>query len=149
MKKNIAYILIALSFLVLSPAKAYPPPTPTSNINLASASFPITQCLTIRTAAASDDYPALFRFAYAVTIRAWHCLQAGATNVIGGMDNCDANGANCNAVSTDLTCTATEADNSTLNSYASLAAGRYLGWHVTSVSGTNTWLTICFDYTID
>jgi hypothetical protein len=114
-----------------------------------SATYPLTQCTTIKAAADTDDYPALFRFAYAVTVRAWHCLQGGSTNVIGGVDNCDANGANCHAVSINLTCSTTEADNSTLNAYGAFASGHYLGWHTTSVSGTNTWLTVCFDYTID
>jgi hypothetical protein len=108
-----------------------------------------TQCATVKGAAAEDDYPGLFRFVDAATLRAWHCIQAGATKVIGGVDNCDGNATNCHAVSIDGNCTTVEFDNSTLNSYMSVGSGGYVGFHTTSVTGTNTWVTVCVDYTID
>jgi hypothetical protein len=114
-----------------------------------TSTTPFTQCTTIKSTTNTDDYSGLFRFAYAVTLRAWHCIQAGATKVIGGVDNCDGNSTNCHAVTIDGNCTTIEFDNSTLNSYKAVPSGHYVGWHTTSVTGTNTWTTVCIDYTID
>lgn len=113
-----------------------------------SATYPLVNCMTFG-ATSSFDIPALWRFPYAVTIVGWHCLEAGATNVVGGFDECDGNGANCNAMSSDATCTTTNTNVTSLNGYAAIDAGHYIGWHTTSVSGVNSWATICIDYTVD
>jgi hypothetical protein len=109
-----------------------------------------TKCTTINAAAAASDFM-VERFPYAITIRAVHVTQIGATNVIGHIDECDANGANCATVDStaDITAESTTANDDGTLSNPSIDAGDVIAWHTTSVSGTNTQLMICFDYTVD
>ena len=103
----------------------------------------------IDAATSTADY-VVWRAPYAVTITAIHVLTTGGTNVIGGLDEGDSNGANIVAVDSDITGTAgtMAADDGTLTN-PTIASGGTVNWHTTSVSGTNTSLMVTFEYTID
>ena len=109
-----------------------------------------SMAIQINGATASSDAP-VWRCPWNVTIRAVHVLATGGTNVVGMLDECDANGANCSTVdSADITGTAgTNANDDGALSNSSIDATDYIGWHTTSVSGTNTRVAITFEYTID
>jgi hypothetical protein len=109
-----------------------------------------TKCTTINAATASSDF-LVERLPYAITIRAAHVMQLGATNVVGHFDECDGNGANCAGIdgATDITATTTNANDDGSLSNATIDANDYIQWHTTSVSGTNTQTIVCFDYTVD
>ena len=98
----------------------------------------------------SADSP-IWRTSVAITITAIHVLCIGGTNIIGMLDEFDANGANPVSVDdSDITGTAgtNVNDDGTLNN-AIIDAGDYIGWHTTSVSGEVTKVIITFEYTIN
>lgn len=125
--------------------------TPTAIVD---KTVPIAQCIVIPAAVAADDYP-IFKAPYALTIVASsiHVYQIGATNVVGGLDECTGTNGVCTgttAVDADITGTdgADVADDGALTN-PGIASGNWIRWHTTSVSGTNTSLSVCFSYTID
>ncbi|MCC6933034.1 MAG: hypothetical protein IT292_07250, partial [Deltaproteobacteria bacterium] len=96
-----------------------------------------------------SDYP-VWRVPYAITIRNIYVLTVGGTNVVGGLDETDANGANAVAIDADITGSAgTNASDDGTLSNPSLDAGDYLFWHTTSVSGTPTSVTVTVNYTVN
>lgn len=108
-----------------------------------------SKSLVITGATTASDSP-FWRTPWAITIRAVHCLIVGGTNVVGQLDEYDANGANAAVVdSADITCTTTNANDDGTLSNPSIDAGDYLGWHTTSVSGTNTRTIITWEFTVD
>lgn len=108
-----------------------------------------SKSLVITGTTTASDSP-FWRTPWAITIRAVHCLVVGGTNVIGQLDEYDANGANAVVVdSADITCTTTNANDDGTLSNPSIDAGDYLGWHTTSVSGTNTRTIITWEFTVD
>lgn len=113
--------------------------------------IPYTQSksFVIDTPTASSDYK-LWRAPYAVTITAIHVLTTSGTNVVGGLDEGDSNGANIVAVDSDITGTASSNvnDDGSLTN-GTIASGGYVLWHTTSVSGSPTSVTITYDYTVD
>lgn len=108
-----------------------------------SASF------TIDTPVTASDYP-IRRFSRPVTIRAISVTSIAGTNVVGGLDEGDTNGANGVAVDSDITCTSgtVAADDGTLSN-PSLDANDWLLWHTTSVSGAVTSVTVTVWWTWD
>lgn len=98
---------------------------------------------------ATSDY-SIWRVPYAITITAIHVLCVDGTNVIGGLDEADANGLNAVAVDSDITATAGTStnDDGTLTN-PSIDANDYINWHTTSISGTPTAVTITFEYTVN
>lgn len=100
---------------------------------------------------ASGDFGAIWKTPNAITITSINVLATGGTNVVGQLDECDANGATCATVdSADITATAgTNAADDGALSNASIDANDWIGWHTTSVSGTNTRVGITFNYTVN
>jgi hypothetical protein len=99
--------------------------------------------------AATDDFP-FWRVPYNITIVSIRCLTTGGTNVIGGLDEADANGANPVAVDADITATAgTNANDDGSLTNPTIDATDYLNWHTTSVSGSPTFFTVTVNYRID
>ena len=98
---------------------------------------------------ATDDY-SLGSFFANMTIKQIRVLCVGGTNVIGGLDEADANGASPVAVDSDITASAgtTATDDGVLTN-PTIAANNMLQWHTTSVSGTPTALTITVYYIYD
>jgi hypothetical protein len=110
-----------------------------------------SKSFTVTGVTSSGDFGSIWRTPHAITIRNVSVLAIGGTNVVGQLDKCDANGANCVTVdSSDITATAgTTAFDDGSFSAGSVTAGSWIGWHTTSVSGTNTRLSITYDYTVD
>ena len=98
----------------------------------------------------AGDFGAIWKTPAAITITAVNVVQVGATNVIGHLDECDGDGANCATVdSADITADGlNDADDGSLSN-ASIDANDWIGWHTTSVSGTNTRISVTFNYTVN
>ena len=103
-------------------------------------------CITNPTASADR---AIGSFPANITIRQIRVLAEDGTNIIGGLDEADANGLNTVAVDSDITATAgtTTTDDGTLTN-PTIDANDQLFWHTTSVSGTPTKVvvTVYFSY---
>jgi len=111
-----------------------------------------SKCFTIDNAIATSDYP-VEKFPQAITITNVKVYQIGATNVIGGLEECTGTNGVCTAstdVDADITGTngAEVSDDGSLSN-PGIAAGNWIKWHTTSVSGTNTSLSVCFFYTLN
>jgi len=118
----------------------------------ASYQLPGYFCRTIAiTSATTASDAGIFKTPWALTIRSVNVLATGGTNVVGQLDECDANGANCVTVDTqDITATAgTNAADDGALSNPSIDAADYVGWHTTSVSGTNTRVMVTWCATVD
>jgi hypothetical protein len=109
-----------------------------------------SKSFTITAVTSAGDFGAIWKTPAAITITRVNVVQVGATNVVGHLDECDSNGANCTAVdSGDITADGlNDADDGALSN-ASIDANDWIGWHTTSVSGTNTRITVTFDYTVN
>lgn len=109
-----------------------------------------TKSFTITSVTSAGDFGAIWKSPFNITIRKISVVQTGATNVVGQLDECDADGANCATIdSSDITATTTNVDDDGTLSNASVDANDWVGWHTTSVSGTNTRATVTFNYTVD
>jgi len=97
----------------------------------------------------SSDYE-VGSFPANITIRKIKVYASGGTNIVGGLQECDANGASCAAVDSDITATAgtTANDDGTLSN-ATIDADDQLQWLTTSVSGSVTRAVITVYYTYD
>jgi hypothetical protein len=146
------------NYVRLAPAESlagdYNVVLPSASTTLIGKNTPITQCAVIPAAAATDDLP-IFKAPAALTIVASsiHVYAIGGTNVVGGLDECTGTNGVCSsvtAVDADITGTAGSdvADDGSLTN-GGIASGNWIQWHTTSVSGTNTSLSVCFSYTLD
>lgn len=102
----------------------------------------------ITSVTAAGDFGRIFKVPRAITITSVIVNQEGATNVIGQLQECDNNGANCAGVdSADITGTdgVDVTDDGTLSN-PSIDINDYLGWTTTSVSGTNTRMSVTVRY---
>ena len=112
-----------------------------------SSRAPPPICTLIKAADANADY-----FVHspqrALTLTKIKVVAQGGTNVVGQFQECDANGANCaDTQAADTTATAgTTATNASFTN-ASIDADDVILWKTTSVSGTNTQVLVCFEYT--
>jgi hypothetical protein len=120
------------------------PTGPTGANGTFSRSFIITN------PTALSDGP-IWRVPIAITITAIHVLCMDGTNIVGQLWEYDSNGANGATVdSSDITGTAgTNVNDDGFLSNPSIAAGNYLGWKTTSVSGAVTKVIVTFEYTVD
>ena len=91
---------------------------------------------------ATDDY-SICSFPANITIKQIRVLCLSGTNIIGGLDEADANGATPVAIDADITASAgtTATDDGTLTN-ATVDANDMLNWHTTSISGTPTAVTV-------
>jgi len=109
----------------------------------------ITLCksFTIYNAVTSDDF-LIWKTPVAITITDIHGVLQSGTNVVGGLDECDSDGANPVAVDADITFDggSDEDDGSLTN--GGIDAGDWIKWHTTSVSSPG-YLTVTIYYTID
>jgi len=103
---------------------------------------------TIEATTASSDYE-LGSFPANITIRAIRVFQVGATNVVGGLQECNSNGASCSAVDSDITATTTTATDDGSLTNPTIDANDQLQWLTSSVSGTNTRTVVTIYYTYD
>src|SRR5581483_10828925 len=122
---------------------------PDASTTLLGKNTVFQKCAVIKGATAADDYP-IEKFPVAITITNIHVYAIGGTNVVGGLDQCTGTNGVCSsvtAVDSDITGTAGSdvADDGSLTS-PSITANNWIQWHTTSVSGTNTSVSICFNY---
>lgn len=98
---------------------------------------------------ANSDY-SLGSFPANITIKQIRVLTTSGTNVIGGLDEADANGGSAVAIDSDITASAgtTATDDGTLDN-PTVDANDQLNWHTTSISGTPTVLTVTVYFTYD
>ena len=118
---------------------------------LTSGVAKFSKCTTIDNAVAASDYP-IEKFPQAITITNVKVYAIGGDNVVGGLDECTGTNGVCSAVTAvdaDITGTAGNevSDDGSLTN-PGIAAGNWIQWHTTSVSGTNTSLSVCFYYTL-
>lgn len=92
----------------------------------------------INTPTSASDFEIGSVFANA-TIKQIRVLSVGGTNVIGGLQECDANGGTCSAVDADITASAgtTATDDGSLTN-PTIDANDQLQWLTTSTSGSPT-----------
>lgn len=119
---------------------------------LTSGVAKFSKCTAVDNAVAASDYP-IEKFPQAITITNVKVYAIGGDNVVGGLDECTGTNGVCSAttaVDTDITGTAGNevSDDGSLTN-PGVAAGNWIRWHTTSVSGTNTSLSVCFFYTLD
>ena len=108
-----------------------------------------TKSFVITNPSATSDY-SIWKAPYNITIRAIHVLCTAGTNIIGGLDEADANGANVSAIDSDITGTAgTNANDDGTLTNPTVDSADYLNWHTTSISGVPTSVTVTFEYTAD
>lgn len=103
------------------------------------------KCFYIEDPVAADDLKSLFHFRKAATITGMWCESDQTVNMDLQLDDgtpADINGA-------DLVCDSTPADDTDLGGDTGAGAGERLDLVITSVSGTPTWVSICFDFTYD
>ena len=125
---------------------------PAATTTLLGKNQTFQKCAVIKGATSTDDYP-IEKFPVAITITGIHVYAIGGTNVVGGLDECTGTNGVCSsvtAVDSDITGTAGSdvADDGSLTN-GTIAANAWIQWHTTSVSGTNTSVSVCFNYTID
>lgn len=121
-----------------------------ANTTLGALTIPYyqTKCTTIDNAVAASDYM-VESWPYAVTVREARYTQIGATNWVGQVQNCNANGASCaNMAAEDSTVTSSTVSVTSFSD-AALAANEILYVNTSSVSGTNTHLMVCVSVTVD
>jgi hypothetical protein len=112
-----------------------------------------SNCTTVKALVAADDFPVAI-FPYAITITASRLYHIGSTEVVGQFDECTGASGVCTSLTTinaDITASSASvwtADDGSMSN-ASIAANNGIWWHTTSVTGTNTFATMCFFYTID
>lgn len=105
-----------------------------------------TKSFVIDTPDADSDYP-LWRTPRNITIKAIHVLCEGGTNIIGGLDEADANGDNAVAIDADITGLAgVNANDDGALTNPTVDIRDYLLWHTTSISGTPTSISVSFEY---
>lgn len=104
----------------------------------------------------TSDFGNIWKPPYTITIKSINVTLTGGAaswSIVGHLDECDANGANCAGVdgATDITCTqgTNAADDGTLSN-PSIDANDWIGWHTTS----QTWTTggtagVTFNFTVD
>lgn len=103
------------------------------------------KCLYFEDPTADDDFKSLFHFRKAATITSMWCESDQTVNMDLQLD--DGTPADING--TDLVCDSTPADDTSMGGDTGAAAGERLDLAITSVSGTPTWVSICFDFTYD
>jgi len=98
----------------------------------------------------TDDYP-LWKTSKNLTILSVSVQCLGGTDIVGMLDECDADGINCATVdASDITAAADNSvDDDGSLSNPSIDALDYVGWHTTSIDGEPTSTTVTFTYTVD
>ena len=116
-----------------------------TTINADSELYHHEKCLYIEDPVAADDLKSLFHFRKAATITGMWCESDQTVNMDLQLD--DGTPADING--TDLVCDTTPADDTSLGGDTGAGAGERLDLAITSVSGTPTWVSICFNFTYD
>jgi len=135
---SIVVILLGLAYIYI--AWAFPPTPPSRSPKTLTKSF------SIYGASPGDDF-LLWRTPQAIRIIHIHGVLLTGTNVVGGLDECDENGANAVAVDSDITFNGgLDSDDGSLTN-PDIDPGDWIKWHTTSVSSPG-YLTVTVYYQI-
>ncbi len=105
-----------------------------------------TKCIYWEDPTAADDFQSVWTTnGFAATITKIWCESDQTVNMDLAVDSGTVNDVN----GSDLICDSTPAEDETMGGDATMADGDRLDFAVTSVSGTPTWASICWTYTID
>ncbi len=103
------------------------------------------KCLYIEDPLDADDLLSIFHFRKAATITGIWCESDQTVNMDLQLDD----GTPADVHGTDLVCATTPAETASPAGDTGAGAGERLDLAITSVSGTPTWVSICFDFTYD
>ncbi len=110
-----------------------------------------TQCSTFKGLVDTDDFP-LWRFPRAITVTSISTYCSG-DNVVGTLAECEGTNGVCSGTPTvlkaDFTTTADTTLETTSLTNAAIAANNWIRWQTTSHTGTNTFFSVCINYTND
>jgi hypothetical protein len=99
-------------------------------------------------APADTDDINLMKAPWGMTIVAINGIVQGTTSVTGQLQECSSTGASCADLDSDIVADADgQADDGTLTD-PTIAAGNWIRWKTTSVSGTPTFLTVTFTFRV-
>lgn len=104
-----------------------------------------TKCIRFESPVAADDLKSIWYAKNATTITSLWCESDQTVTAMLQVDD----GTPADVDSVDLTCDSTPPEDTSLDGDATLAAGDRLDLDVASVSGTPTWVTICWTATKD
>lgn len=109
---------------------------------------PMSKGFAISAPVAADDFLVPWRVPVNITITKIYGILSSGTNVIGGFDECDSNGANCVPIDSDITFNGSlDQDDGSLSN-PTVDAGDWIRWHTTSVSSPG-YFSVTFEYEID
>jgi hypothetical protein len=104
-----------------------------------------TKCIYFEDPTADDDFKSIWFAKQATTITSLWCESDQTVTAMVQVDD----GSAADVDGTDLTCDATPPEDTSLGGDATLASGDRLDLDVASVSGTPTWVSICWTFTYD
>jgi hypothetical protein len=104
-----------------------------------------TKCIYFEDPTADDDFKSIWYAKQAATITSMWCESDQTVNADLQVD--DGSAADVNG--TDLVCDSTPPEDTSMGGDATLASGDRLDLAVESVSGTPTWVSICFTFSYD
>lgn len=104
-----------------------------------------TKCLYWESPVATDDFKSIWFAKQAATITSIWCESDQTVTSMFQVDD----GTPADVDSVDLTCDSTPPEDTALNGDATLASGDRMDIDVASVSGTPTWVSMCFTFTYD
>ncbi len=107
----------------------------------------LSRSFVIMAPVATDDF-VFWKTPDGITVVDIQGVLAGTTNVVGQLQECDAAGANCADVDSDITFDGGQDEDDGTLTNGVFDAGDWVGWKTTSVSGTPTSLTITFTYRV-
>jgi len=96
---------------------------------------------------ATDDI-LIMKAPYGMTLTGVDCIVQGTTSITGQLQECSATGGDCADTDSDITCDADGAAADGTFSNGSIDSGDWILWKTTSVSGTPTFLTVTFKFTV-
>lgn len=117
----------------------------TNDIAADAELYTSTKCLYLEDPTADDDLKSIWYAKTAYTITSLWCESDQTVTAMLQVDD----GSPADVDGTDLTCDSTPPEDTSLDGDATLAAGDRLDLDVASVSGTPTWVSICFTVTAD
>ena len=118
----------------------------TNDVLADAETYTTTKCYRIADPLATDDDKSIFiADGYAATVTRLWCESDGTVNMMLQTDD----GSPSDMDTVDLACISTPDTDTSLDGDATLASGDRVDVDIASVSGTPTWVTVCFTATLD
>ncbi|MHA1290654.1 MAG: hypothetical protein ACTSPB_24990, partial [Candidatus Thorarchaeota archaeon] len=116
-----------------------------NTLDVDAEAYTDTKCIWIENPTATDDLKSLWRAKQAATVTSIWCESDQTVVAMLQVDD----GTPADMDSVDLTCDSTPAEDNSLDGDNTLAAGDRIDLDITSVSGSPTWVSICFTLSYD